>query len=263
MTEHIGSPLGPVMAQVLDFHEAFGCPRAPLPTPHLKDTVAQLRVRLLQEETEEFADAVNRRDLIAIADALADVVYVAYGCAVTYGIDLDAVIREVHRSNMTKLGADGRPILRADGKILKPERYSPPNIGPIIEGQAPLFAVEGNLSAANDDDSDLVAIVRHREANDTGKRITLNEVSTDHVGRARQARRAMRRFVLFRDHDVSGVSGTGHVANGVQFPDGTCVYRWATGTATTNVADCIEDIEAIHGHGGATRVVWIDVEGDE
>lgn len=68
----------------------------------------------------------------------------------------------------------------------------------------------------------------------------------------------MRRFKLVRDEDISGVSGVGHVADGVQFPDGTCAYRWATGTATTNVAASVEDVEAIHGHGGATRLVWID-----
>lgn len=68
----------------------------------------------------------------------------------------------------------------------------------------------------------------------------------------------MRRFELHRDQDVSGVSGLGVVAEGVQFTDGRCVYRWLSGVATTNVADCLEHIVDIHGHGGATRVVWID-----
>lgn len=67
-----------------------------------------------------------------------------------------------------------------------------------------------------------------------------------------------RRFQLVRDVDVTGVSGTGVVAHGVEFPDGTCAYRWATGTATTNVADSVADVEVIHGHGGATRVEWLD-----
>lgn len=135
--------LGEVLAQVLDFHEAFDLPREPRPTNHVGDSLAQLRLRLLREEVEEFADAVERRDLVAIADALADVVYVAYGSAITYGIDLDAVVREVHRSNMSKLDAAGRPILREDGKVLKSERYRPPNIGQVVDDQLLLFAPQG------------------------------------------------------------------------------------------------------------------------
>jgi predicted HAD superfamily Cof-like phosphohydrolase len=135
--------LGEVLARVLDFHEAFGLPREPLPTAHVGDSLAQLRVRLLREEVEEFAEATETRDLVAIADALADVVYVAYGSAVTYGIDLDAVVREVHRSNMSKLGADGRPVLREDGKVLKSERYRPPNVASVMDEQLPLFEQHG------------------------------------------------------------------------------------------------------------------------
>ena len=106
------------------------------------DSLAQLRVRLLREEVEEFAAAVERRDLIAIADALADVVYVAYGSAVTYGLDLDAVVREVHSSNMSKLDTDGQPILREDGKVLKSARYRPPNLGRVVAEQLPLFSAD-------------------------------------------------------------------------------------------------------------------------
>lgn len=68
----------------------------------------------------------------------------------------------------------------------------------------------------------------------------------------------MRRFQLVRDVDVTGVSGTGVVAWGVQFPDGKVITRWKARIAQTCVWDCIEDIEAIHGHDGATRVEWID-----
>jgi hypothetical protein len=68
----------------------------------------------------------------------------------------------------------------------------------------------------------------------------------------------MRRFELLRDIDVSGVSGTGLVAWGVQFPDGKVATRWNGEIAQTCVWDCIEDVEAIHGHNGATRVKWLD-----
>ena len=68
----------------------------------------------------------------------------------------------------------------------------------------------------------------------------------------------MRRFRLVRDQDVSGVSGTGHVADGVQFEDGTVVTRWRATIAQTCVWTSIEHVEAVHGHSGATRVEWID-----
>jgi predicted HAD superfamily Cof-like phosphohydrolase len=98
-----------------------------------------LRVELLREEFEEFKVAVVRQDTVAIADALADIVYVAYGSALTYGIDLDAVLREVHRANMSKLGADGKPMMREDGKVLKPPTYAGPNVGRVLLDQPPLF----------------------------------------------------------------------------------------------------------------------------
>lgn len=67
-----------------------------------------------------------------------------------------------------------------------------------------------------------------------------------------------RRFSLNRDVDPSGVSGTGHVADGVRFPDGVCVLRWAVGLRSTAVYDDLAQLEQIHGHGGLTRVVWQD-----
>lgn len=68
----------------------------------------------------------------------------------------------------------------------------------------------------------------------------------------------MRRFELHRDHDVSGISGTGVVAQGVVFDDGTAVVRWLGQRRSTVVWSSIEDVEAIHGHGGATRIEWVD-----
>lgn len=68
----------------------------------------------------------------------------------------------------------------------------------------------------------------------------------------------MRRFYLVRNEDESGVSGTGTVAEGVEFTDGTCVMRWKTATASTAVYNSIVDLEVIHGHGGKTLVQWID-----
>ena len=124
---------------VADFHFAFNLPIQTRPQYSADLTVGSLRVELLREELEEFKDAVEREDLVAIADALADIVYVAYGSAITYGIDLDAVLREVHRANMSKLNSNGQPIMREDGKVLKPPTYSPPDVQRVLLDQPPLF----------------------------------------------------------------------------------------------------------------------------
>jgi len=89
----------------------------------------------VEEEVSEFVAASEKEDLVGIADALADIVYVVYGTALTYGIDLDSVLREVHRSNMSKLGDDGKPLIRGDGKVLKSERYFPPDIASVLSMQ--------------------------------------------------------------------------------------------------------------------------------
>ena len=77
-------------------------------------------------------EAVADDDLAAIAQELADVVYIAYGTALTYGIDLDAVIAEVHRANLSKLDENGRPLYRSDGKVAKGPRYQPPDIRGVL-----------------------------------------------------------------------------------------------------------------------------------
>jgi predicted HAD superfamily Cof-like phosphohydrolase len=112
---------------VREFHTTFDLVRHDRPTWPPAE-LAELRQRLLAEETAEVGGAVAGDDLAAIAQELADVVYIAYGTALTYGIDLDAVIAEVHRANMSKLDANGRPLYRADGKVAKGPRYQPPDI---------------------------------------------------------------------------------------------------------------------------------------
>ncbi len=129
---------GGVLAAAMSFHEAFDLPRQASPNVGIDESLARLRIALLEEEVGEFADAVAAADLVAIADALADIVYVAYGTAVTYGIDLDMVLGEVHRSNMSKLGTNGQPLIRADGKVIKSDQYVPPDIAGILERQHPL-----------------------------------------------------------------------------------------------------------------------------
>jgi predicted HAD superfamily Cof-like phosphohydrolase len=97
--------------------------------------VTLARQRLLEEEVVELAEAVRAGELPHIAQELADVVYVAYGTAVAYGLDLDAVLAEVHRANMSKLDADGRPLLRADGKVIKSDLYRPPEVASVLRRQ--------------------------------------------------------------------------------------------------------------------------------
>jgi predicted HAD superfamily Cof-like phosphohydrolase len=126
------------MLSVGGFHEAFGLPRANRPTMDIPAELAKLRVDLLMEEVGEFADATAAQDIVGIADALADILYVAYGAAVTYGIDLDAVVREVHRSNMSKLDEHGKPVYREDGKVLKSARYTPPDVSRVLLSQPQL-----------------------------------------------------------------------------------------------------------------------------
>ena len=130
------SPIG-VAAALAQFHRAFNLPMRQLPSVDIDQALAKLRVVLLEEEVGELVAASERGDLVGIADALADIVYVAYGTALTYGIDLDAVLQEVHRSNMSKLGSDGKPLIRDDGKVLKSERYFPPDIESVLRLQKP------------------------------------------------------------------------------------------------------------------------------
>src|SRR5690242_153536 len=92
-----------------------------------------LRVRLIQEEFDELREAMANEDLTSIAKEMADLLYVVYGTAVSYGIDMDPVFREVHRSNMSKVGGSKRE----DGKWVKPATYSPARIEPILAEQRP------------------------------------------------------------------------------------------------------------------------------
>ena len=121
-----------IAAAVAEFHMAFNLPMRQLPSTEIDHALARLRVALLEEEVGEFVAASEKGDLVGIADALADIVYVVYGTALTYGIDLDMVLREVHRSNMSKLGSDGKPLIRADGKVVKSEKYFPPDIESVL-----------------------------------------------------------------------------------------------------------------------------------
>ena len=111
---------------VKDFHQAFG--QRIGEKPELPDEDERnFRYSLLREEFEEYETAEINNDLIEIADALADIIYIACGTAVSYGIPLDNLFAEVHRSNMAKL-VDGKVIRREDGKVQKPADWTPPDV---------------------------------------------------------------------------------------------------------------------------------------
>ena len=100
--------------------------------PELVDkTTVQLRLDLIVEELNELSAAIHDRNIVEIADALTDILYVVYGTGHTYGIDLDACFKEVHRSNMSKF-ENGLPVKREDGKIMKGKNYTPPDLERVL-----------------------------------------------------------------------------------------------------------------------------------
>ena len=126
---------------VKDFHTVFGQrvgekPELPSDgeTELWPGNERELRINLLAEEFNEYVKAEGEDDLVEVADALADIIYIACGTAVSYGIPLDEIFNEVHRSNMAKL-IDGKVLRREDGKIQKPESWTPPDIKSIIDSK--------------------------------------------------------------------------------------------------------------------------------
>ena len=117
--------------KVGDFMEAFG--QEVLYMPTLPDfNLAALRLDLIEEEVQELRDGLGRSSLLEVADALTDILYVVYGAGHAFGIDLDDCFSEVHRSNMTKLGEDGRPMYRDDGKVMKGPNYEEPDLSQFV-----------------------------------------------------------------------------------------------------------------------------------
>lgn len=119
---------------VKTFHNAFGISNASDPTSVDLNT-ALLRYKLMREENEEYLKAAEEGDIVEVADALGDMLYILCGTILKHGMQhkIVEVFEEIQRSNMSKLGADGKPVVRSDGKILKGENYTPPNIKDILE----------------------------------------------------------------------------------------------------------------------------------
>jgi len=115
--------------KVAEFMNAFG---QDVETEPQWTSVAQLRYKLIKEELDELSEALYERNLIEVADALTDLLYVVYGAGHSFGIDLDKCFEEVHNSNMSKLGEDGEPIYREDGKVLKGPNYWAPDLKNVL-----------------------------------------------------------------------------------------------------------------------------------
>ena len=96
------------------------------------DKIVKLRYDLIREELDEFADAIEKKDIKEVADALTDILYVTYGAGHAFGIDLDSCFNEVQNSNMSKLGDDGKPIYNDKGKVMKGPKYFKPDLSKYV-----------------------------------------------------------------------------------------------------------------------------------
>ena len=123
------------IAHVRDFHDAFRITNAEAPTGNIGEREALLRYTLMREENEEYLEAANKGDLVEVADALGDMLYILCGTILKHGLQhkIEEVFVEIQRSNMSKLDDNGRPIYREDGKVLKSERYFKPDIAAVLE----------------------------------------------------------------------------------------------------------------------------------
>ena len=119
---------------VKEFHTAFKIGYSDSPTANLGESKHLLRYNLMKEENEEYLEAVQNNDLVEIADALGDMMYILCGTIIEHGLQykMEAVFDEIQRSNMSKLGEDGKPIYREDGKVMKGPNYFKPDFSKII-----------------------------------------------------------------------------------------------------------------------------------
>lgn len=120
---------------VEEFHKAFGLGIEHKPVASLSENKNQLRFNLMKEENEEYLHAAENNDMVEVADALGDMLYILCGTIIEHGMQdkIEEVFDEIQRSNMSKLGEDGKPIYRGDGKVLKGPKYFKPHIKDILE----------------------------------------------------------------------------------------------------------------------------------
>ena len=119
------------------FHTAFGLGYSQTPLATLGVDKNNLRFRLMDEENKEYLEAAMAGDLVEVADALGDMLYILCGTIIEHGLQdkIEEVFAEIKRSNMSKLGADGKPIYREDGKVMKGPNYSPPDLAGVLSNK--------------------------------------------------------------------------------------------------------------------------------
>lgn len=127
--------LSNVLDHVRTFHDAFGIDNRETPTAKIDHKTILLRYKLMREENEEYLEAAENGDLVEVADALGDMLYILCGTILSHGMQqkIAEVFEEIQRSNMSKLDIDGKPIYREDGKVLKSDQYFKPNIAQVLE----------------------------------------------------------------------------------------------------------------------------------
>lgn len=124
-----------IINKVKEFHEVFGLDHHDSPKTDISNRIIELRHRLMAEENDEYLEAAKEGNLTLVADALGDKLYILCGTIIAHGLQhkITEVFDEIHRSNMSKLDADGKPLYREDGKIMKSDRYFLPDIQGILE----------------------------------------------------------------------------------------------------------------------------------
>ncbi len=130
------SDFSSILGQVHQFHEVFGLEYHDSPRADISTKIIELRHRLMAEENDEYLEAAKAGNLNQVADALGDKLYILCGTIIAHGLQhkITEVFEEIHRSNMSKLDSEGKPIYREDGKILKSENYFLPDIEKVLEG---------------------------------------------------------------------------------------------------------------------------------
>lgn len=120
---------------VYKFHETYKIPQSETPVAEISRDQFMLRYKLMREENEEYLEAAEQGDMVEIADALGDMLYILCGTILSHGMQdvIEDVFDEIQRSNMSKLGADGNPIYREDGKVMKGPNYFKPNLAQFLK----------------------------------------------------------------------------------------------------------------------------------
>ena len=128
-----------IVEKVKEFHEAFLIKNEESPIGIISEADYMLRHRLMQEENDEYLEACKNGDITEIADAIGDKLYILCGTILKHGLQykMEEVFNEIHRSNMSKLDNNGKPIVREDGKILKSNQYFRPNINAVLNTNKP------------------------------------------------------------------------------------------------------------------------------